>query len=128
MLALFGLLILFHCFVIAGWISPKSVWGERVQSDQDLIHVELASISMLFLYAMIVMAKVNIIDMDWIKPLAQLGLWMMAIYFVITSVTNAMGDTNLERFLFAPVALVLAILTVRLALIKTNHPPARDTI
>ncbi len=120
-----GLMILFHCFVIAGWISPEVVWGERIQTDQDLIHMELASISMLLLFIMIVMSKVNIIDMDWIKPLAQLGLWMMAIYYIINTITDVLGETNLERFLFAPVALVIAILTVRLALIPTKEetPP-----
>ncbi len=119
MFVIFGMLILFHCLVIIGWISPEFVWGGKIQSGQDLIHMELASISMLLLFAMIVMAKVNIIDMDWIKPLAQLGLWMMAIYFIINTLTNVMGETNLERFFFAPVSIALAFLTVRLALMPT---------
>ncbi len=117
-LIILGLLILFHMGIVGGLIPPELVWGGRIQTQQDLIHMELASICILLLFALIVMVKIDLIDMDWIKPLAQFGLWMMALYFLINTVTNLLSSTAIERFLFTPVALILAALTIRLALVK----------
>ena len=120
LLILLGLLILFHVCVITGWISPDIVWGGRIDTRQELIHMELASISMLLLFALIILVKIHVIDMDWIKPLAQLGLWLMAIFFLINTVTNILAIGSFERYLFAPTSLVLGLLTIRLALIKVS--------
>lgn len=122
-LILLGLIILFHLGIVAGFISPEFVWGGRIQTREDLVHMELASICMLLLFALIVLVKIDLIDMDWIKPLAQFGLWMMALYFLINTVTNCLALTAVERYLFAPLALILAALTIRLALYKV---PARE--
>lgn len=123
-LILLGLLILFHLGIVAGFISPEIVWGGRIQTRDDLVHMELASICMLLLFALIVLVKIDLIDMDWIKPLAQFGLWMMALYFLINTVTNLLAVTAIERYLFAPLALILAALTIRLALYKV--PAKKD--
>lgn len=117
-LIILGMLILFHLSVVAGFVSPDLVWGGRIQTREDLIHMELASICMLLLFALIVLAKIDLIDMAWIKPLAQFGLWMMAVYFLINTTTNLLAKTSLERYLFSPVALSLAALTIRLALVR----------
>ena len=123
-LILLGLLILFHLGIVAGFISPEIVWGGRIQTRDDLVHMELASICMLLLFALIVLVKIDLIDMDWIKPLAQFGLWMTALYFLINTVTNLLAVTAIERYLFAPLALILAALTIRLALYKV--PAKKD--
>lgn len=120
LLILLGCLILFHGLVIAGWVSADTVWGGRIETRQDLIHMELASISMLLLFALIILVKINLIDMDWIKPLAQLGLWLMAIFFLINTVTNLLAISAVERYLFAPISLILGLLTIRLALSKVH--------
>ena len=64
--------------------------------------------------------KINLIDMDWIKPLAQLGLWLMSIFFLINTVTNLLAISAVERYLFAPISLILGLLTIRLALSKVE--------
>ena len=58
--------------------------------------------------------------MDWIKPLAQLGLWLMSIFFLINTVTNLLAISAVERYLFAPISLILGLLTIRLALSKVE--------
>ena len=122
MFILIGLLIGFHVLIVFGFISPESVWGNKLDTSEDLIHIELASISLLVLFAMVVMIKMNYIDMDWIKPLAQLSLWMMAVFFVLTGFNHLLSDSVVERLLFFPISLIMALLSIRLGLANSIKP------
>ena len=122
-LTLIWVMGLVHVGVITGLLSPDLIWGDKIRTHEELIHMELASISLQVLFTMIIMAKVDWIDMQWIKPLTQFSLWMMGIYFFVASATHFQGGSSLGKYLFTPMSFLAGLLTLGLAMNRKTSQP-----
>jgi len=111
-----GLFGLFHLLVIAGVIPSTVVWGGRITDRRKLIVME--SISFIVLIGMGALGYARGFALSRGEAAAFLGIamWVLAALFTFNTVGNLFAKTRFERYAFTPVTMILAYLSVRLAL------------
>ena len=74
------------------------------------------SIILYTIFAGIILSKVEIVTFIKSPVLIDMGIWVLAVYFAVGVLINGISRSKPERNLMTPVALVLAITTVLIAL------------
>ena len=119
MLALLGLLVLFHVLVIIGVIPPGIVWGGRADDSTDrLIILETFGVIITIIMALIVGIKAGYLIMPRLMRAASIATWIVFGYFILNIIGNLAAQTSTEKIVFTPIAVILALLALRLALAK----------
>jgi len=116
-LYILGALIVFHLTVIVGLVPGSFVWGDQIPQE-SILPMELIAIVMTVSFGLFILIKMRYLKDNRSAKVVNIGLWIIALIFLINVVTNLISKVSVENFIFAPVALVLALLTVRLALEK----------
>ena len=107
--------IIFHLMVLVGIIPYQMVWGGRLQSKSEMISFELVSILMNFLMLAIVVIHAKIVKLK-IYPIAlKIALWLMTVLFTLNTIGNLLSLNDLERYIFTPLTLLLAVFSFILA-------------
>ena len=118
LLAIFGATILFHLTILVGLIPYQVVWGGKLQSQTQMVAFETISIAVNLLMLGIVAAYAGLVRVA-IKPKLLKGLlWAMCGLFVLNPAGNLLSENDMEKAIFTPVTLLLALLCLRLALEK----------
>lgn len=109
-------LAVFQIALIAGAPIGKYAWGG---SHKVLpVKLRIGSIISIFLYgliALVVLSKSEIIPIFNNQPVIGIATWVIAGYFCLGVIMNAISRSRYERNLMTPVALVLAILCIIIA-------------
>lgn len=116
-LTILGLLIGFHLLVIAGILPGSFVWGNQIPQE-NILPMEMIAIVVTLSFGLFILIKMRYYKEQRSSKLVNIALWIVSLFFVVNVVTNLISDISAENFIFAPIALILALLTIRLAIEK----------
>jgi hypothetical protein len=110
--------IIFHLLVLVGLIPYEIVWGGRLQNQTEMINFEIGSILLNFLMLAIVAIHADIIKLQVHRIVVKIALWLMVVIFALNTVGNLLSLNEMERIIFTPLTLLLAIFSFILAMKK----------
>ena len=116
LLVIFALTLLFHGLVVTGVIPFGIVWGGRLQTPEQMLAFETVSIALNALMLAAVAAWAGHWRVAVSARLLRGLLWLMAGLFVLNTVGNLLSANATEKALFTPLTLLMALLSLRLAL------------
>jgi len=115
---IFSLTIIFHIIVVLGIIPYNMVWGGRIKSKEDLYVFEAISVGLNLLFLLVVLVKGNFVKIAFSPRLINMLLWFMCIIFTLNTVGNLFAIEPLEKYIFTPITLVIAVLSFILSVSK----------
>ena len=114
-----GLLALFHGLVLAGTLPPDIVWGgQAVERGAGLLALETVALIVTLLFALIIAARIGFIRLPRFERIVRLGMWLVFAYLCLNVIGNLTSTATLEKMIFVPVTVILALLAFRLAIEK----------
>lgn len=116
MLILLSLMLILHFVIMLKIVPYKIVWGGRLKSDKEMYRFEILSIVLTVLFITVILAAANFAAIEIPKKIITYALWIMAGLFCLNTIGNTVSGNGIERRLFAPVSLLLAIFSFTLAL------------
>ncbi|KAA9339310.1 hypothetical protein F0P96_01405 [Hymenobacter busanensis] len=116
MLLILSLIVLFHLLIITGVIPFAVVWGGRLHSHSQMLRFETVSIGLNLLMLAVVARAVGRLRLRVNARFMQVALWLMALLFLANTAGNLLAKTELERLVFTPLTLLLALFSCRLAM------------
>jgi hypothetical protein len=116
LLIMFILVMLFHVLVLLGIVPFDIVWGGQLKSKEEMIRFEITSIALNSVMLGIVMMQAGLLKVN-VKPIVlKVAFWCMFVLFAINTVGNIFSNNELERLIFTPLTLLLAVFSLRLAM------------
>ncbi|MDZ7357750.1 MAG: hypothetical protein ONB33_09115 [candidate division KSB1 bacterium] len=114
-----SLLIVLHLFVLVKIVPPNFVWGGNIGGSLTRLYIlEAISLLMTLIFLFIVIAKLRYSHWSRLNRLINIAIWIMFAYFVLNFIGNLASGVAVEKLIFAPITLLLALLTGRLAIEK----------
>lgn len=114
-----GALVVLHLLILIGLVPTHIVWGGQINdTDSNVVSMELIALVLTLAFALIVAAKAGLIKPGKYKRMTTIGAWIFFAYLVMNTVVNLASGVAVERFVFAPITLILAVFAFRLALEK----------
>ncbi len=111
-----GLLAVMHLLILVGRVPADFVWGGAVSSPTRLYLLEGVALGMVGLFAWIVARRVAILGNGAPGLGVRIGAWVVFAYLALNTIGNLASAAGMERLLFAPATLVLAVLALRVAI------------
>ena len=108
LLALVGLVLIFHVLVLIGIVPHAIVWGGRIEADQLLVFETISIMVNLFL-ALIILMNEGRLRFAFPKVVIRLILFFFVFLFVLNTIGNLLAETYLEK--------CFALLTISFALL-----------
>lgn len=120
--SLFILLVisLFNLSVFLGFVPYDIVWGGRLKTVEEMRVFELVSIVLNVFSGFLVAIKGGYIFSQY-KKFVNVLIWVLPFLNFLGILGNAASKSDTERALFLPVAIVMFVLTLRIALEKTGN-------
>ncbi|MNH15842.1 hypothetical protein D3C87_1323480 [compost metagenome] len=110
-------LTIFQLALIFGAPIGRYAWGgAHAVLPANLKVGSGVSILLYGLFAVIILTKAGVIAPFSNLAVASIGIWVLAVYFCIGVAINGISRSKPERNLMTPVALILAILTLFVAM------------
>lgn len=112
-----ALLAIFQLTLVFGAPLGRFAWGG--QNDVLPARLRRGSVIAVILYvafSVILLTASGAISLPVLEPVAGLLCWMIVVYLSIGIVMNALSRSKPERFVMTPVAAILAILSLIVAL------------
>ena len=116
LLLIITLTLLFHALIISGVIPYTIVWGGRIASESQMRMMEAISVVINVLMLSVVAVRAGVLRVVVHPVLLKVALWLMTGLFLLNTLGNLLSKSVVEKLIFTPVTLVLALLCVRLAL------------
>ncbi|MCB2407925.1 hypothetical protein [Hymenobacter lucidus] len=123
LLVIFVLILLFHGLVITGVIPFGVVWGGRLQTHAQMLAFETVSIALNALMLAVVAVWAGYWKVSVSSRVLRVALWLMVGLFGLNTVGNLFSTNVTEKAVFTPLTLLLALLSLRLALGARPAPP-----
>lgn len=105
-----SLVIIFHILVLIGVIPYTIVWGGRITTFEQMVVFEAISITLNTVMILAVAAYSGIVTSKINRKFLRIGLFAMVILFSLNTVGNLFSENELERMIFTPITLILALL------------------
>lgn len=106
-----------HLLILGGAVPSEIVWGGQATGGSMLLLESVALLTTL-LFILAVWLRLRALRQGRQQPVLRLALWVMFAYFLLNSAANFTSAVRLEALVFGPFALLAALLTLRLALVK----------
>lgn len=116
LLSLLSLFLLLHFIILLKIIPYKPIWGGRLKSDNEMYRFEIFSILANFLFIIIILTQTGFWPIDIPKNIITYSLWFMTGLFILNTFGNAISKNKIERLLFTPITILMAIFSLFLAL------------
>ena len=116
--ALLLLLILFHILILANIIPYDIVWAGQINDSSSLWLLEGIAIIMTSVFALIIAIKIKWIKLNKFAGLINICMWLIFIFFLLNVLGNLTSPVSAEKWIFTPLTIVMALLSLRLALAK----------
>jgi hypothetical protein len=114
-----GLLAAFHILVLLRVLPADIVWGGAIQnSTTSLFPLEIISLLVTLLFAVIISAKAGYIKAFRFQTAVNIGVWVVFAILLLSMIANFASGVAFENLIFAPIAVVLALCAYRLAIEK----------
>jgi len=118
-LTILSILAIFHILVLCRVIPADIVWaGQADAPTGNLSLLESIALIVTVLFGFLTLMKIGLVFCDKAKIVVKIGIWLMCAYFVLNTIGNFSTGLSREGLIFGPVSLILALLTLRLALEK----------
>ena len=115
-LLIIGLTLVFHLLVLCQIIPYTIVWGARIQNTQQMLVFETVSFSLNLFMLLLVLVRGAYIKWQINHTVVKALLWLFAALFALNTLGNLFSNNFVETVIFTPLALLLSLLFVRLAL------------
>jgi hypothetical protein len=117
LLGALGLLAVFHALVLLQVLPADIVWGGAIEnSPESLFPLEMISLIVTLLLAVMVAAKAGYIEATKFKSVINIGIWIVFAVLILSMLANLASGVSFENLIFAPVAVILAFCAYRLAI------------
>lgn len=111
-MALFAVL---HVLVMTGVFPTGIVWG-GLTADGQFIVLELVSLFFTLVFILIVGIRIGFFLRKWQSTrLVMIGIWIIFGYFILNSIGNFLAATDVEKFVFGPLTVFMAVLALLIA-------------
>ena len=113
----FGLLAVFQLALVFGAPLGHFAWGgaDRVLPRAKRIGSAVA-ILVYAMFAWLLLMKAELVSMALPEVVVDVAAWVITVYFALGIVMNAMSRSKPERYTMTPVAIVLTVLSLIIAL------------
>ncbi|MFC5271324.1 hypothetical protein [Adhaeribacter terreus] len=118
LLAIQTLMIGFHLLILTGVIPFNIVWGGRLKTHEQMVSFELVSVSMNLLMVLVVAVYSGLLNLKVNRTFLRGLLWGMMALFLLNTIGNLLSVNALEKAIFTPATLLLALFSLRLAISK----------
>ena len=108
-----SLLILFHLLVLMGVVPFEVVWGGKMSEVSQMQRLEAVSAFFSLIMLSVVALRARIIKAPISSRIVTIMLWVMFAFFCLNTLGNLLSENLLEKLIFAPVTLLLALFTYR---------------
>ena len=108
-LVLLFLVLLFHFAILTEVIPYTVVWGGKLKSKQQMIGFETISIIVNLVIFLFVCLKGQYVHNAFPKKLINAFLWVFFVIFSLNTFGNLFAESIIERIIFTPLTLLLAI-------------------
>lgn len=113
------LLAFFHLVIILGLqftdlISHEYLWGGRMNSREQLLYFEGASLLMAIVFLGLVLLRTKRLRVNAMQGFSRLAMWVLFGLFLLNTLGNLAAQTSLEKY-FAIFTALLSFLFLRLA-------------
>ena len=116
LISLLSLLVIFHLLILFHVLPADILWGGRLQSDSDVLKMELIALVITILFLLVIVLKFSKSSKH--RKLINIGVWIIFIYFTLNILGNLASGNLIEKAVLSPLALIMAFLTLRLAIEK----------
>ncbi len=118
LLAIMALFELMHVLILVGIVPSSIVWGGRMDaSGSSVVLLEGIAFVVMLLFMLIVAIKAGYIKAGKIlKRIVDITVWVLFVYFLLNTVGNFASHSFVEQWVFSPVTIIMAVLTLRLAI------------
>ena len=114
----FGLLAIFDILILLNILPADIVWGGQIKDSATKLILETIALFVTIVFAMIVAAKINYIQVEKFKKAVNIGVWVIFAYLILNTVGNLASGISFENLIFAPITVALAFFALRLAIEK----------
>ena len=112
-----GAICIFHLLVLFGAVPYTLVWGGRLTSFSGMVVYESVSLVVSLAVMLVVMAKAGYVGI--LRPgVIIAAIWVVFTVFAPSTLGNLVSESNLDKMILTPAAMLLTVLSLRLALIK----------
>ena len=113
-------LAMFHVLVMLRVVPGGAVWGgQAVESPGKLVQLEAIGLVVTLLFAFVAAAKGGLVRAPGLRRFVGIGAWVMFGYFVLNTLGNLASHSSLEKAIFTPLSIVLAVLAFCVARERT---------
>ncbi len=108
-IALLCFVLLFHFSILTQLIPYNVVWGGKLTSEKQMVGFETISIFVNLVILLIVCFKGQHIRNSISEKVINAILWVFFIIFSLNTFGNLFAESLIERIVFTPLTLLLAI-------------------
>jgi len=116
LLILLTLFLLLHFMILLKIIPYHLIWGGRLKSNNEMYRFEIFSILLNALFIIVILAQADFWMINIPKNIITYALWLMTGLFLLNTLGNAISKNKIERLIFTPITILLAIFSLVLAL------------
>jgi hypothetical protein len=118
LISIFSLTLIFHLLVLTEIIPYSIVWGGRITNQSQMVIFEAVSIVVNAFFLLVVLLKSGFFKVRLPEKITNGILWIMVVIFLLNTVGNLFSTNSLEKRIFTPVTLLLAVFSLILVLNK----------
>ena len=94
----FGLLMIFHVLVLLHVVPSDIIWGGQIGgSPTNLLTLEMISLIVTVLFAIVIAAKMDYIKAGKLKTAINIGVWVIFAYTILNAVGNLASGVSFEN-------------------------------
>lgn len=116
LLILLSLLLLLHFIILLKIIPYNLIWGGRLKSNNEMYRFEFFSVLINSLFIIVILTQADFIKINIPNKIITYVLWFMTGLFLLNTPGNAVSKNKIERLLFTPITILLAIFSLILVL------------
>ncbi len=105
-------IVLFHLLVLLQVVPHEVVSGGKFEDFESMLPFEIVSIVLNLSFILLVRFRAR---RPQSKP-GRIGMWILFALFSLNTLGNLFAETTTETLVFTPLTLILAVLSLRLAL------------
>lgn len=114
-----GLLFVFHILVLLKVIPANIVWGGQIKGvPENLVSLETVALLVTAVFILIVATKTGYFQAGKWSGGINVGVWLIFAYLLLNTLGNLASGISLEKLIFAPITIILALCALRLAIEK----------
>jgi hypothetical protein len=120
LLVALGALMIFHILVLAGIITPGIVWGGQIETNSQIVMMEIGALVVSALMMLMIAVRVDYINAPKLKDFTQTAMWVIFVFLLLNTAGNLSSGSGTETLIFTPITIILAIMAYRLAMRGEN--------